>query len=97
MNSGVFDWQDEHGNSLALVDLGKNGPEKVRNLMPLLARVNPALAQHLSRLTGVKVDTDDRRPNCGPGIKIEIPGDSLVETGTNNLPSTSQRSSTFQP
>jgi hypothetical protein len=86
MNSGLFDWQDGRGNSRALTDIGESNPKNVQNLMLLLARVNPALVQYLSTSSGVGKLSDDRRLTCGPGIKVEIPPNSLVATGTNQPP-----------
>jgi hypothetical protein len=87
LQPGVFDWQDKRGNSHALADLGISDPKSVQNLMRLLSRINPALAKKFSEATGVQGDVNDRRLPCGPGIKIEIPENSLVEIGTNRPPS----------
>jgi len=86
LQTGVFDWQDGHGNSQALSDLGISRSKEVRNLMILLSRVHPGLVDTFSRATGVGAIVDDRRLTCDPGIKVEIPANSLVETGTNRLP-----------
>lgn len=87
LQPGVFDWQDGRGNSRALVDVGKSDPKSVQNLMRLLSRMNPALVNTLSHETGVQGRIDENRVPCGPGLEVEIPPNSLVETGTNRPPS----------
>ena len=86
LHPGLFDWQDQHGNSQALVDLGISAPKSVQNVMRMLSWVNRGLVETLSQVTGVGRVINDRQLPCGPGIKVDIPANSLVETGTNRPP-----------
>lgn len=86
LQPGVFDWQNSHGNSLALSDLAINDNKKVQNIVRLLSRVNPGLANTFAKTAGIKGNTDERPLPCGPGISIKIPANSLVEPSTNKAP-----------
>lgn len=91
LQAGVFDWQDRRGNSQALGDLGQRDPKSVHNLMRLLGRMNSGLVRPFAEATGVGANIDDRRIPCGPGIKVKIPANSLVEPRTNRPPTGSVR------
>jgi mono/diheme cytochrome c family protein/cytochrome c5 len=86
LQPGLFDWQDQHGNSQALSDFGKRDAKGVQNVMRMLSRINPNLVKPLSQTTGIGGTIDDRKLPCGRGIKVNIPANSLVETGTNLPP-----------
>lgn len=89
--ASVFDWQDGRGNSHALADLGRNNPKSVQNLMRLLGRMDNGLVRAIGDAAGVQPEIDDRRIPCGPGVKVQIPANSLVDPRTNLPPSGSVR------
>jgi cytochrome c5 len=76
---GLFDWQDGRGNSRALVDVARDA-KRAQNIARMLARTSPALASTFANLTRVRAEIEDRQPNCGPGIQVEIPPNSLEDS-----------------
>ena len=84
----LFHWQDGRGNVCALPDLGADDPKAVQNVIGMLGRIHPSLVKPMADATKIKQRTVEQRPvPCTPGIKVEIPANSLIDPVTNALPS----------
>ena len=83
----IFQWQDGRGNVVALPDLGARDPRAVQTAMRLISRINPALVGPLADISRVKRQIAEGRTPCGPGIKVELPPNALIDPSTNQAPS----------
>lgn len=89
LQANLFDWQDGRGHSLALADLSadKKAQARAQALLPLLTRINPGLAQTWARALHVQPKTDVPTLRCGPGIRVDIPANALVDRSSGLPPS----------
>jgi cytochrome c5 len=86
LSPNMVQWQDGRGNVVALGDLGAKDPKAVQGLMPLVERINPGLVKLVAGATGVRPKPFDEKLPCLPGIKVEIPPNSLIDTSTSKAP-----------
>jgi hypothetical protein len=83
---GFVQWQDGRGNAIAPGDLGARDPKSVQQGMRLISSFNPTMARVVSAETGVKLQTSDTKYPCLPGIKVDIPANSLVDATSGRAP-----------
>ena len=87
LSPGLIQWQDGRGNAIGLGDLGQSNPKAVQNVTSLAAHISPGLAATLASATGVRGKAQETKLSCLPGIKVEIPSNSLIDPSTNSAPS----------
>ncbi len=87
LDLAMFQWQDGRGNVIGLRDLGARDPGAVQALLPLVGRMNPGLSRVLASAARIEKQGGIEKLPCLPGIKVEIPPDSLIDTSTNSPPS----------
>jgi cytochrome c5 len=83
----MFQWQDGRGNTIGTRDLVAQDPKAVQRVMQLAARIDRGLVESLASIIGIKPQLSDEKLPCLPGIKVEIPANSLIDPSTNRSPS----------
>ena len=83
---GLFDWQDGRGNSQPLKVVGRQKGDSFRNVQRILSRIHPSLPRAMAARAKLKADVETVRVPCSPGISVEIPPNSLIDTATGQPP-----------
>ncbi len=87
LGPGLLQWQDGRGNPRALPDLAAREPAAAKNVLQMLARTSFGAFDVAKTAMATRFSPDKARLPCGPGIKVEIPPNSLEDPSTHVAPS----------